>query len=98
MGVMITPDIQSSVGRSFADIHEVESVYVVSGGDTLRVFTLVGDVNEDVYDRIYEHERSIIREFKGAHFDFNVICRRGRAAAEIIGSILPVWQRTESAT
>ena len=95
---MATPDIQSSVGKSFANIAEVESVYVVPGGDTLRVFTIVGDVAEDVYDRIYEHERSIIREFMGAHFDFNVISRRGRSANEIMGSILPVWQRTESAT
>lgn len=95
---MTTTDIQSSVGRSFADIAEVESVYVLRGGDTLRVFTIVGDVNEDVYDRIYEQERLIIRDFRSAHFDFNVISLRGRPANEIVGSILPVWQRSESAT
>jgi hypothetical protein len=95
---MTTPDVKSSVGRSFSGIPEVESVYIVRGGDTLRVFTIVGEINEDVYDRIYEHERSIIRDFRGAHFDFNVISLRGRAVSEIVGSILPVWQRSESAT
>jgi hypothetical protein len=94
---MTTSDIQSSVGMSFARIAEVERVYIVRAGDTLRVFTIVDDVNEDAYDRIYEHERSLIREFKGTHFDFNVISRRGRDADEIVGPILPAWQRNESA-
>lgn len=96
MGATLTlPDVHSSVGRSLSDIPEVERVYVVREGNTLRVFTIVGEVNEDVYDRIYEHERSIIRDFRDAHFDFNVISLRGRAPAEVMGSILPAWQRSD---
>jgi hypothetical protein len=104
MVTIVTPQDELRIGESFADLIEVEKVYVVRSGDIFRVYTIVGDLDEDGYDRIYERERSIMRDYKSIcpscgqpkplHFDFNVISRRGRDAEEIVNSLTPAWQRT----
>jgi hypothetical protein len=38
---------------------------------------------EAIYEAIYEQERSLISQFRGLNFDFNVIRRRGRSISEI---------------
>jgi hypothetical protein len=86
---------QRSIGSAFAGIPQVESVYVHPVGEVFRVFTIVDDVDEDTYDRIYEHERSIMHTFRELHFDFNVIARRGRSEKDLISSATPAWRRTE---
>ena len=90
-----TPEDESNIGESFADIREVESVYVVRSGDVLRVYTVVDDTDEDGYDRIYAREQSIIRDFKSTSlsFDFNVISRRGRDVSELVNFLTPAWRR-----
>jgi hypothetical protein len=103
MATIAAPQDEPRIGESFADLIEVEKVYVVRSGDIFRVYTVVGDLDEDGYDRIYERERSIMRDYKSVcpscgqpkplYFDFNVISRRGRDAEEIVNSLTPAWQR-----
>jgi len=93
---MITSDVKQDIARLLADVPEVESVYIDQHGDLFEVYTIVGVDDDDVYDRIYGRERIVIRTFRDAHFDFNVIDRRGRPESEVMGSMIPVWRRSES--
>jgi hypothetical protein len=74
-------------------VESVDCVYVRDSGDMLRVFTVVEDEDEATLDAIYDRERTLIREIPGRRFDFNVIARRGRDIANILGDASPVWQR-----
>ena len=87
--------VEQSIGRAFAGIPAVERVHVFQDGGLLNVFTIVEDEDESAFDAIYDRERSIIREFRDFHFDFNVIARRGRSASEALSLDAPDWQRGE---
>jgi hypothetical protein len=93
---MATLTVEQSIGRAFSDIPAVERVHVFQRGELLNVFTIVEDDDESAFDLIYDRERSIIRQFRDFHFDFNVIARRGRSIPEILSFGAPVWQRRES--
>jgi hypothetical protein len=88
--------IDMNLAETFGGIDRVEGVFVAPTGDVLSVFTVIDDDDEETYDRIYDRERSLIRRFSGVHFDFNVIARRGRSLADIVGSSTPVWRRDET--
>ncbi|MGA2589443.1 MAG: hypothetical protein ABSH32_05985 [Bryobacteraceae bacterium] len=90
--------IEDSLISAFADVNGVCGVYVVPSSDFVNVFTIIDQDDEQTYAAIYERERSIIRQHSDWHFDFNVITRRGRSVDELVGSAVPVWQRTEAAT
>ena len=81
---MPTLTVEESIGRAFSDIPAVERVHVFQCGELLNVFTIVEDDDESAFDQIYDRERSIIRQFRDFHFDFNVIARRGRSIPEIL--------------
>jgi len=93
---MATLTVEQSIGRAFAGIPAVERVHVFQDGGLLNVFTIVENDDESAFDAIYDQERSIIRQFRDFHFDFNVIARRGRPVQEILSFDAPVWQRGES--
>ena len=85
--------IDVNFAETFGGIDRVEGVFVAPSGDVLSIFTVIDDDDEETYDRIYDRERSLIRRFGGIHFDFNVIARRGRSLADIVGCSTPVWRR-----
>lgn len=90
--------IDRRIGAAFAEVGCVEGVYAMKSGEKLTIFTIIDEEEEDAYDSIYEQERHLIREFGEVRFDFNVIARRGRSIAHIIGECHPIWQRSESAS
>ena len=83
-------DIATAVGQAFADVDAVEGVYVCGKGPVLRVFTVIDDDSEDVYDRIYEREKRVKRSV-AERVCFSVIARRGRDIGDIVGSCVAVW-------
>lgn len=87
---MVEHRIEDDVAEAFEGMNRLEGVYVVPSGEILRVFTVIDDDDEATYDLIYDRERSLIRRYGGVHFDFNVIARRGRPIAEIVGSTIPI--------
>jgi len=93
---MAESHIEHRLAETFGSIDRVEGVYVIPGANTLGVFTIIDEDDEDTYDQVYEGERLLIRQFGNFGFDFNVIARRGRSIAEIVGSRRPIWQRSES--
>jgi hypothetical protein len=86
--------IDVNFAETFGGIDRIEGVFVNPIGDVLGVFTVIDEDDEETYDRIYDIERLLIRRFDGIHFDFNVIARRGRSVADIVGSSTPVWRRS----
>ena len=95
-GTSITPEeITQGLAEAFQSINRVESVYLIASGETLSVFTIIDNDDEETYDLVYNQERALIHRFNGAHFDFNVIARRGRAISEIVGDEAPIWRRSE---
>jgi len=88
--------IEDRLTEAFKAISRVEGIYLIPRGETLAVFTIIDNDDEETYDLIYDQERSLIRSFAGVHFDFNVIARRGRSISEIVGANNPIWQRSES--
>ena len=88
--------IEEELAEAFKLIERVEAIYLVPHGETLTVFTIIDNDDEETYDLIYDRERSLIHNFCGVHFDFNVIARRGRPLSEIVGTNHPVWQRSAS--
>lgn len=87
---------EEELAEAFKAIDYVEAIYLVPHGETLTVFTIIDNDNEETYDLIYDQERSLIRNFGGVHFDFNVIARRGRPVSDIVGANKPVRQRSAS--
>jgi hypothetical protein len=88
--------IEDRLTEAFRAISRVEGIYLIPHGETLTVFTIIDNDDEETYDLIYEKERSLIHNFAGIHFDFNVIARRGRSIPEIIGVKNPIWERSAS--
>jgi hypothetical protein len=77
---------------ALATMSGVAGVYCLPKGELFQVFTIIDDDDEALYDEIYERERSLIRQFEGVHFDFNVIASRGRSIEEIVGSDVEIGQ------
>ncbi len=73
----------------------VETVYIDRRSKVTRVWTIVDDPLEDVYDSIYEREASIVREFQGEHFDFSVMARKGRETRSFMSFRCPGWTRID---
>src|ERR1017187_5181650 len=88
--------IDVNFAETFGGIDRVEGGFVAPSGAVLSVFTVIDDHDEETYDRIYDRERLLIGRFGGVHFDFNVIARRGRSLADIVGCSTPVWRRDET--
>jgi len=88
--------IEDRLTEALKVINRVEGIYLIPHGETLTVFTIIDNDDEETYDLIYDQERLLIRRFAGVHFDFNVIARRGRPISEIVGASNPIWQRSES--
>jgi hypothetical protein len=90
---MATLDVKHGICGALSEIGAVESIHVLSGGPVWRVYTVVNDDDDEIFDQIYGREQSIIRSFTDAHFDFNVIVRRGRPVEELLSLGAPAWQR-----
>jgi hypothetical protein len=88
--------IEDGLAEAFKATDRVEAIYLVPHGETFSVFFIIDNDDEETYDLIYDRERSLIRNFGGVHFDFNVIARRGRPLSEIAGANHPIWQRSAS--
>jgi hypothetical protein len=93
---IVAANIEQAVASTLNGVQGVAAVYILPKGETLSVFTIAEEEDEGLYDRIYDQERSLLRQFRGVHFDFNVIARRGRSIAEIVGPDVPVHQKRES--
>jgi hypothetical protein len=95
MGALVQAmNLEQSVGSVLGQIEQVEGVYISIDGELLNVFTVIGDDDEEAYDRIYDRERVVIHQNPTLHFDFNVIARRGRPVTDILGQYAPIWQRS----
>src|SRR5260370_35254063 len=88
--------IETALTEALSVINRVESVYLIPRGETLNVFTVIDNDDEETYDLIYNQERSLIQRFGEVCFDFNVIARRGRPLSEIMGAGNPIWRRSEA--
>jgi len=91
-------NIEEALAEALGPINRVESVYVASLGEALKVLTVIDNDDEETYDLIYDQERSSMHRFSDVRFYFNVIARRGRPASQIMGAGNPIWQRSESGT
>lgn len=88
-------DVDQQVAASFADIAEVESVYILHRpNDVLRVYAIVNEEDDAVYDQIYDREHDLEKRWAFMRLDFNVIARRNRPVVEFLGSNTPAWERT----
>jgi hypothetical protein len=93
VGATVTAlDIAIAIERAFSDVDAVEGVYVCGNGPVLRFFTVINEEREDVYDLIYEREKSVRRSIN-EKLRFNVIARRGRCIGDVVSGCTPVWQR-----
>jgi hypothetical protein len=86
------PDIATAVGQAFSDLDAVEGVYLCGKGPVFRLFTVINDDSEDVYDRIYEREKRI-KHSVAEKLRFSVIARHGRSIGDIVGGCAAIWQR-----
>jgi hypothetical protein len=89
--------VGDAVDSRLAALGGVAGVYFRSRNESFQVFTIIDDADDEaLYDRIYEQERSLIRQFEGVHFDFNVIACRGRSIPEIVGPDVESRRRSGS--
>ena len=91
--VMVKVDPRCQIASAFHDIAAVDRVYIRDAGEILRVFTVVDEESDAIFDAVYERERELIREFPDHRFDFNIIARSGRNVSDVLGHIAPAWQR-----
>jgi len=96
MAAIMTTTIGETIVNAFAQIPEVEGIYLRQSGSMLRVFTVVDEENDSAFEKIYQKERSLAHSSPDFQFDFNVIARRGRDVQEFVGANVPLWQRQPS--
>jgi len=85
--------LNATITNHLLAVPSVETVYVEQGGDIVRVWTIVDDPTEDVYDTIYDQEKAVIHQFNNQRFDFSVVTRRGRETRSLITLNCPSWTR-----
>ncbi len=85
----------NQIASAFENIPQVESVFVQSREDSkFKVFAVVNNEDEAVYDEIFHRELVLLRELPSVRIDFNVITRRNRPIEEFVGKVVPSWERT----
>lgn len=85
--------LNNAVADALLSIQAVDTVYVDQSTESIRVWTIVDDPAEYVYDQIYDAEKSIIHRFQGVRFDFLVVPRKGRETRSLITLNCPGWTR-----
>jgi hypothetical protein len=93
MAAIMTTTIGETIVNAFAQIPEVEGIYLRQSGSMLHIFTVVDEENDSAFEKIYREERNLVRSSPDFQFDFNVIARRGRDVQEFVGANVPVWRR-----
>jgi hypothetical protein len=81
------------IARHLLSIKEVESLYIHTSQEMTRVWTVVDDPPEQVFDAIYDRERVVIRELAPDRFDFHVVARKGRPLRSVLTLGYCMWMR-----
>lgn len=89
--------VEDAIVQKLSAVPEVESLYVINRGSVVRVFAVIDQEVDDVFDAIYDRESSIMRRFSDVSFDFNILARRGRPIDQLVGSETPIWGRSSQA-
>ena len=85
--------LNSAITGRLLAIPAVETVHVDQSAAPVRVWTVVDNPPEDVFDAIYDCERSIINQFDHERFDFHVVSRKGRSTRSFISLACPAWTK-----
>jgi hypothetical protein len=88
--------LNATITNHLLRVPSVETVYVEQNADIVRVWTIVDDPAEHVYDQIYDTEKALINQFNSVRFDFSVVPRKGRETRSLITLNCPGWVRTEA--
>lgn len=65
-------------------VEEVESVFIEREGDYFNVLTVVNEHDEQLRERIYDREASVINSLPMYSFDFHVLPRMGHPEQELV--------------
>jgi len=87
----ISPEYR--IAKHILSVPEAESVFINRTKEIIRVWTIVDDPGEEVFDAIYERERLVIREHGQERFDFHVVARKGRLLRSVLSLSYPSWTR-----
>lgn len=85
--------ISTEIASALLAVPSVETVHVDRTAGITRVWAIVDDPPEEVYDDIYSRERSLIRQFDQEFLDFSVIARRGRETRSFVSLPCPGWTK-----
>jgi hypothetical protein len=89
--ILLVPAV---IAKKLLSVPEVESVSIEQDGAMFHVWTVVDNPAEEIFDRIYDHEKQLIHELDcSLRFDFRVISRRGRTLNSLITIKGPIWYR-----
>ena len=75
----------SIVRDVFADVAEIEQVFLSNDGDRgLAALIVVAEKNYDVLHHIFDLEHSVIKALAGTPINFDVVIRDGRPLGEVV--------------
>ena len=83
---MLSAGLRDSVAFEIGySVPEVQAVFAsLKDNRVLHVWAIVPEYDRSIYRKIYSREKSIIEQFQGMDFDFNVVPSNGRDARTII--------------
>lgn len=85
--------IENFFAENFFAIQEVEAVYFRDEDNTIKVWTLINELDRSIRNRIYEIEFSLMKRFPEIGFDFHVVSRNNRDMGEITPAEMKVIKR-----
>jgi hypothetical protein len=83
--------LHDGITNNLFAVPSVEKVFVGKSKSMVRVWTVVDDPPEEVFDAIYDREKSIIHQFNHERFDFTVVTRKGRDISSFMSMDCPGW-------
>jgi len=82
-GGAVASPLQMEFVRSVQGIPGIEQVLVREDSDSIRIWTMIPDVDLDTEDAIYEAQAEFLRRLPDVRVDFSVIYRQGRESREL---------------
>ena len=68
--------------RHLSKVKEVDGLYALEADDgVIHIYTVVGEFESKIYDKLLPRERVIEKECPDIHFDFHVRAHQGREPA-----------------
>jgi hypothetical protein len=93
--VLIADDLETALGKDFAEIRQVRHVLAEWADGALLVWIAVENPEVGVRKKIYQKQLELIDGFPEIAFDFNLIPALGRDAADIASGARVVFSRQE---